>query len=95
MNKIFLIKSQNLIRCLYKLKIQRLPNNLIELVIASPVKFNLTVPNNKTIQTKYYKLEKIGKYNIENNIEIEIPSNLSMITWWDKNASVYKSILVT
>lgn len=84
----------------YELEIGKLPTELIELAIASPVKFNyaktefvkkLNDKNNLVFtQTKYYILSLVGKYNIQNNITIKIPSNLSVVTWWDGKYSTYK-----
>lgn len=88
----------------YYLQINKLPDNLIKLKIATHVKFILMpIPDvdifdelNKSnkIKKKYYKLENIGKYNIENNITIHIPHNLSTITYCniDNDYSVYTYI---
>ncbi len=66
------------------------------MIIATPVQFILIeleifqpINSNKKKNIGYYKLDKIGKYNIENNILIPIPPNLSIITWWDGDMSVY------
>lgn len=79
----------------YELEIGKLPSELIELSIATQVKFNyaksesVISSNKKTKQIKYYELDKIGKFNIENQIIIPIPKNLRKITWWDGDFSVY------
>jgi hypothetical protein len=76
----------------YELKIDKLPKELEELQIASIVKFELieNIDSNLNSEIKKYKLLYIGNYNVENNINIEIPSNLKKIVWWDCDASVYE-----
>lgn len=76
----------------YELEIKKLPANLEVLSICTLVQFkhikNIINPiTNKNI--KCYELVNIGKFNIENNIQITIPTNLTRITWWDLNSSVY------
>lgn len=71
------------------MRIEKLPTQLVELRVASPVKFTHVVEKNELKKLlniflegkyiKYYKLEKICQYNIENNILIKIPDNLSKI----------------
>ncbi len=43
---------------------------------------------------KYYQLVTIGKYNIENNVQVQIPNGLKKITWWDLKSSVYTFIKI-
>ena len=80
----------------YELEIGKLPSKLVELIIASPVKFNyfkygvINLPNGLLKQTNFYELKSIGKYNIENNIMIKIPADLSTIKYWDGHSSVYE-----
>jgi hypothetical protein len=82
----------------YELKIEKLPSELLELIIASPIKFNFVksemtkVSNDmKNLQKRinYYKLDLIGIYNIKNKIIIQIPPNLNNITWYNSKSSVY------
>ncbi len=73
----------------YELEIGKLPLELVNLQIASPVKFVEFVNMETSVKTQYYTLSQIGKYNITNNINISIPPNLSTITWWDGEVSVY------
>jgi len=86
----------------YKLCIEKLPTQLVELHIASPVifipivdeKINIIEASNKLEKQdkkiQYYQLEEIGEYNIKNNIFIKIPENLSKIVYWDGDSSVYE-----
>ena len=82
----------------YELEIGKLPTKLNKLVIASPVKFDFVeyeivkVSGKENINNCYYKLMYIGRYNIDNKILISIPPNLSSITWWDGDMSVYTYI---
>ena len=82
----------------YDLIIERLPKQMTELHIASPIQFtpveyekinNITPSSNTSKKIQYYKLGKIGKHNIKNNILIEIPKKLSKIVYWDE-LSVHK-----
>lgn len=69
---------------IYKLKIDKLPKKLVELVIGSPVKFEFVKAINK------YSLTYIGEYNIKNNIGIEIPKGLKSIDIWNMVANCYE-----
>ena len=82
----------------YELEISKLPKDLITLCIASPIKFNfvkseLKIVLNKNTKDmkniKYFNMEFVGKYNMKNNIKIEIPQNLSCVTWSDCESSTY------
>ena len=84
----------------YELEIGKLPDELVELKIASCVKFDFVKFDTVEIfenkkkefkQIKYYELKLIGKYNIKNNFKILIPYNLSKITWYD-DVSTYTFI---
>lgn len=79
----------------YELEIKKLPANLKFLCICTLVQFkyvkNIINPiTNKN--AKCYELVNIGKFNIENNIQITIPTNLTQITWWDLDSSVYTNV---
>lgn len=82
----------------YKLKIDKLPKNLEFLEIESLVKFRLIkcvdYEKDEIIIIKYYELLNIGKYNIENEIYVDIPSNLKSIIWYDNNYLFYEFIKI-
>lgn len=85
----------------YELCIEKLSTELVELLIASPVKFthftNEKMNMNKFSNEQYrqiecHELEKIGEYNIKNNILIKIPKNLSEIIFSNNKSLVYEYI---
>jgi len=80
----------------YNLAINKLPKNLETLLIASNVRFILVSKFFKEESTiSFYKLTNIGKYNVENDIQIQIPPNLNKITWYNGDSSVYDYVKIS
>lgn len=71
----------------YKLPINKLPKELEELIIASPVEFKMMEID---AHIKTYELLYIGEFNTSNKISIEIPNNLKKIIWYNNDCSVYQ-----